>query len=170
MKKKFLLTAILTSALLLTACGQKNNSTSQSSSTTEKTTSSSKSSSKENTGFLTYSDGSKITVNGKDFKLTHSNGMTINYNDDKKSYAIHEANGSTITKNGDGSYAIVLASGDNITFKSNGTYVVTTASGSIKTGNGADELNKYLSEKGLSTISDYDKKISDILEFIKKNK
>lgn len=128
------------------------------------------SSSKENTGFLTYSDGSKITVNGKDFKLTNSNGMTITYNDDKKSYAIHEANGSTITKNGDGSYAIVLASGDNIAFKSNGTYVVTTASGSIKTGNGADELNKYLSEKGLSTISDYDKKISDILEFIKKNK
>lgn len=156
MKKKFLLIVLFLSVILLTACA--NNSSSK---VVEKNS--------DGTSTITYTDGSKIGTNGKDFTILQEDGVSLVYLDQDKTYQYQGPDGSFVSKDSGGSYTIQLSSGENIILYSNGSYLINNTDGSSETGTNKEELNKYLISKNFTIFSELDKKVSDVLEYIKKN-
>lgn len=157
MKKKFLLIALFISVILLTACANNNNN----SKVVEKNS--------DGTSTITYTDGSVIGTNGKDFTFLQEDGSSIIYLDNDKTYQYHGTDGSFVSKDSGGSYTIQLPSDDNVILYANGSYLINNADGSSETGSSKEELNKYLISKNFTVFADLDKKVADIVDYVKKN-
>ena len=99
---------------------------------------------------------------------SHNSNKIVEKNSDGTS-TITYTDGSFVSKDSGGSYTMQLPSGENIILYSNGSYLISKTDGSSETGTNKEELNKYLISKDFTIFSELDKKVSDILEYIKKN-
>lgn len=155
MKNNSIFTILFLAVFLLTACSHNSNKIVEKNS--------------DGTSTITYTDGSKIGTNGKDFTILQEDGVSLVYIDQDKTYQYQGPDGSFVSKDSGGSYTIQLPSGENIILYSNGSYLISKTDGSSETGTNKEELNKYLISKDFTIFSELDKKVSDILEYIKKN-
>jgi len=100
-------------------------------------------------------------------------GLTLGqkdyYLDNDKTYQYHGTDGSFVSKDSGGSYTIQLPSDDNVILYANGSYLINNADGSSETGSSKEELNKYLISKNFTVFADLDKKVADIVDYVKKN-
>ena len=98
----------------------------------------------------------------------NNNSKVVEKNSDGTS-TITYTDGSFVSRDSGGSYTIQLPSDDNVILYANGSYLINNADGSSETGSSKEELNKYLISKNFTVFADLDKKVADIVDYVKKN-